>query len=402
MATGLTTLACVLAATLVATVVASPATARDIEHSDGNDARGPLDLSGVAVQHVQDRSSFRITTRRAFKNADVGVKNRRLRGFFELGLDTGVNGRFDYFVQVVHFKGRFQGWMFKPRGDYFVRLDASRVSANAVEVSLPHHRIRNKGSWQFSVLSAYFASPCSKKHPCVDQIPNHPPLIRDDFTPPTVSDWNTDATYSSTVSATLANVPISFSVNDDPLGSGVESWTLQSQKAGTSSWVDVDSGSVLSPTVNVSGEEGATYQFRVNAVDNQGNVSSNTAPSRVSFPYDDRNALLTYSSATRHDGVPGAFLGTTSAVAHNETMTFTTPFQVGWECILVGPTSGTGSGQVEFGNVSWGFFEDENTPARTPFCTGYVIPAGTEVTLSVPEPDKEPVVVDGVILIPFP
>ncbi len=176
----------ILAATLM-TVFASPGVAHTIKQRDGNDTKGPLDLSGVVVKEVKGGNSFQITTKQRLRNADVGLKNRKLAGFFEVLLDTNADRRFDYFAEVFHFKGRFRGVFAKRSGDIIALLKASRVSRRTVRVIVPHSKVPNRGSYDFGVLSAYLGSPCSRKHPCVDVIPNRFPLLRLDFTPPTVT-----------------------------------------------------------------------------------------------------------------------------------------------------------------------------------------------------------------------
>jgi hypothetical protein len=139
-----------------------------------------------------------------------------------------------------------------------------------VRVIVPHNKFSNKGSYDFAIFSAYFAAPCTKKNPCVDVIPNRYPLIRHDFMHPKVK-WVSVPAYPTDASSTLS--PVQFGVTDDPLGSGVKSWTLQRRVLGTSSWVDVKSGSSLSPVVQVLGVEGPTFELRVKACDRQGNES---------------------------------------------------------------------------------------------------------------------------------
>ena len=378
-------------------VIASPAIASMIKRSDGNDTKGPLDLSSVVVRDVRGGNSFRITTRQPFTNADVRLRNRKLAGFFDLLLDTNADRRIDYFAEVFYFKGRLRGVLLKRSGDIIALLKASRVSGRAVKVIVRHSKVPNKGSYDFGVLSAYLASPCTRRRPCVDLIPNRSSLIRDDFTPPKI-DWNVPKYASATLT-----IPVSFSVKDDSFGSGVKSWTLKQKKVGTSTWVDVKSGSNPSPTVNFPGEEGATYDFRVNAVDRQGNKK--TATKRVSVPYDDRNALFTYSSSTQTDNVSGAFLGTTSSVPSGGplggTMTFTTHFDARDICVLLGPATGSTHTTVYVNDIPTGgtINESGSTPARSLACLVGPIAGGTEVKFLVAGGVPN-FVFDGVILAP--
>jgi len=383
-----------LAAILVA-VIASTATANPIKQGDGNDTKGPLDLGGVVVGN--GGSGFEIKTKQPFDTADVGVRNGRLAGLFEILIDSNADRRFDRAVQVFYFRGRFRSVLVNRSGHKLALLKASRVSHRAVQVVVPHSKVPNQGSYDFAVLSAYFRSPCAKKHPCGDLAPNRYPLLRDDFTAPKVK-WNVPK-YASDVSSTLT-IPVAFSLEDDPFGSGVKSWGLQERKVGTAAWVDVETGSAPSPTVNFHGVQGATYDFRVNAVDRQGN--SQTTTTRVSVPYDDRNALFSYSSSTQTDSVSGAFLGTTTGLQSGgpfgQTMTFTTPFDTSDLCVLLSPTPSLTDAEVLLDSNPLGNTISEwpgSTHARDRACLGPVA-GGTEVSFHVAGvPDF---VFDGVIL----
>ena len=118
----------------------------------------------------------------------MALKSGAVRGLFEVELDTNADKRFNFYVDVFYASGHFRGVLFKPSGD-------------VITYSLK------------------------------DVIPNRFPLIRHDFTPPTAK-WGPFPYYSSDVSATLS-VPLSFTVHDDPFGSGVKQWSLQRKALGT-------------------------------------------------------------------------------------------------------------------------------------------------------------------------
>ena len=385
----LTVFVCALVATLVIGI-GTPGSANVITRSDGNDTKGPLDLSGAKGSHVSGGSVFQINTLAAFTNGEANGNN----GLFEVGIDTNADRNPNYFIDVFFAAGRFRGVLFKPNGSVITYyLKAARVSPKAVKVTLPHSQIIQKGSYDFLIFSAYFAAPCTNKNPCVDAIPNRYPLIRHDYTPPTVT-WGAVPTYSSDVSAT-ATFSVLFNVKDDVYGSRVKSWLLQRKAVGTSTWVTVKAGTALHPTVQVSGSEATSYDLRVVAVDRQAN--KRTSPTRrVNVPFDDRNSLFLYTSQTLNDSVSGAFLDTTTSIAKTGTVIFTMPFDASDVCVVGGPTTGPNSTlTLSFGDTA---DEDGSTPPRHHSCSGIPVASGTPVTMTVST--DEPFVLDGIILVP--
>jgi hypothetical protein len=378
-----------LATAIMAT--ASPVMANVITRKDGNDTRGPLDLAAVQVSHAKGGHVFKMTTLAPFTNAEANAKN----GFFQILLDTNADRRPNYLIDVFYAAGHFRGVLFKPNGTVITfRLKAARASSKAVMVTLPLAKIAQKGSYDFAALSFYRGSPCSKSNPCVDAIPNRFPLIRHDYTAPTII-WGAVPTYSTDASATLT-FPAQFSVHDDIYGSGVKSWTLQRRAVGASTWVSVKTGTALNPTVQVAGEEGTTYDLRIVAVDRQKNKRSSTTK-RTFVPYDDRNLIFAYSSSVQNDGISEAFLGTTSSVPQTGTITFTTPFDASDVCVVGGPTTGSVA-NASFSAGGSILSEDGSTPARAHSCVGISVSRGTMVTFTVSS--AEPFVFDGIILVP--
>jgi hypothetical protein len=390
----LTVFVCALVATLIIGI-ATPGSANVITRSDGNDTKGPLDLSGAKVSHAAGGSVFQINTLAPFTNAQANGKN----GVFEVGIDTNADRNPNYFIDVFFAAGRFRGVLFKPNGSVITYyLKAARVSPKALKVTLPHSKIIQKGSYDFLIFSAYFAAPCTNKNPCVDAIPNRYPLIRHDYTPPTIT-WGAVPTYPSDVSPTVT-FPVPFSLKDDVYGSGVKSWLLQRKAVGTSTWVFVKAGIALHPAVQMNGSEGTSYDLRVVSFDRQNN--KRTSPTRrVNIPLDDRHpSLLTYTLQTPNDSVSGAFLGTTTSIADTGTVFFTLPFDVTDICIVGGPTTGPASSTSVTAPTPIGgtIVEDGSTPARDRTCVGVPVTSGTIVTMTSSSP--EPFVLDGIILVP--
>jgi hypothetical protein len=395
----LTVFVCALVATLLIGI-GTPGSANVIKRSDGNDTKGPLDLSGAKVSHVAGGSVFQINTLAPFTNAQANGKN----GLFEVGIDSNADRDPNYFIDVFFAAGRFRGVLFKPNGSVITYyLKAARVSPKAVKVTLPHSQIIQKGSYDFLIFSAYFAAPCTNKNPCVDAIPNRYPLIRHDYTPPTIT-WGAVPTYSSDVSANLT-FPVPFSLKDDVYGSGVKNWTLQSRvyqlSGGISAWTTVKVGTSHAPTVNVVGVDGRTYGFRVIAVDRQGNARTGKER-KVSVPRDDANAsFFQYNVVTPVGGTPSdAYLQTTSMVGQTGVIVGSVPSYGRTVCVLGGPTTSGTSATADLALDS--IFQETLTEVDT---TGYRqgfgcfnLTPGSGHDLTITVTSTEPFVFDGIVI----
>jgi hypothetical protein len=279
-------------------------------------------------------------------------------------------------------------------------LSARREDARTVSFAIAYRYLGKVKSYDFAAFSIWRSTPCSNTKPCVDVIPNRYPLIRRDWTPPTI-EWKRVPNYSTVASDTLT-FPVKFFVADNHYGTGVDHWTLQSSVDGTT-WTNLKSGtSSGTSSTQVTGVEGTTYHFRLFAVDKAGNMRTRGGVS-TAVPYDDRNGTLSYSSSTQASRA-GAFLGTISQLAQNETMTFTyTALATGAEfCIIGGPpvTSGqTASATVTVdGLASSPLSESDTTADRTPFsCVNVSTGSHTWVVTTT---SAEPVVIDGVVADP--
>lgn len=385
---------CALVASLVIGI-GTPGSANVISRSDGNDTKGPLDLARLNIAHAGKGHVFQLTTIGPFTNKDVNGKN----GLFEIGIDTNADRRFNYYIDVFFAAGRFRGVLLKPNGTVITYDEvAVRVSPRSVKVIWALAGIVQKGSYDVAAFSIFVDSPCSRKSPCVDAIPNRYPLIRHDFTRPFFS-WGSVPLYPSDASATLT-FPVSFNVTDDIYGSGLKSWTLQKKVVGASPWATVQKGTARHPTVLFTGLEATSYDLRVIAIDRQGNKRTSSLQ-RVNIPFDDRHpSLLTYTLQTTNDSVSDAFLGTTTSIADTGTVSFTLPFDVTDICIVGGPTTGPASSMTVTAPTPIGgaIVEDGSTPARDRTCVGVPVASGTIVTMTSSSP--EPFVLDGIILVP--
>ena len=298
-------------------------------------------------------------------------------GLFEIGIDTNADRPFNYYIDVFFAAGRFRGVLVKPNGTVITYDEvAVRLSPRSVKVTWALAGIVQKGSYDVAAFSIFVGSPCSRKSPCVDAIPNRFPLVRHDFTRPFFS-WGSVPVYPSDASSTLT-FPVSFDVTDDIYGSGVKSWTLQKKVVGASTWATVQEGTAHHPTVQVAGSEASSYDLRVVAVDRQRNKRTSSMR-RVNIPFDDRNGLFLSTLATPNDSVSGAFLGTTTSVAQTGTVVFTMPFDVTDLCVVGGPTTGPDASMIVAAPTPIGspILESASTPARQRTCVGVPVTSGT-------------------------
>jgi hypothetical protein len=357
-----------LASVLMLAVLAAPvpAGANVITRTDRNDTAGPLDLASVRVTHATGASVFRITTRQHFRNSQIA----RDRGLFEVDLDTNADRKANFYAIVFFRHGGMRSWLFKGNGDRIAgTLSASRASRRAVQVTVPLAKIGNPKSYDFAAFSAFFATPCRSKAPCIDSIPNRFPLIRHDLTGPRFT-WNPiPPTYSTDITAHLA-FPVGFTVKDDRYGSGVKNWTLQRKEVGTTTWVTVKVGTKLAATLKVTGvEQGKSYDLRVIVRDHQGNKTISSVE-RTSVPYDDTNVFFTYSTSpawTAHTSITDQFRLTTHTGGTDASVSFDVP-QDSIFCVLGGMSSTPTADASIVNAVGDILHETSLTLPRTQFC----------------------------------
>ena len=368
----------------------SPAVAGGISRSDGNDVPGPLDLASMRLTPISGGDRIQIRTLGKFTATQLDGD----AGWFEVDFDTNADRKYDFWAVVFYAKGKL--FAIQGQGQNSLRkLPVRRVDTRTVSFDIAHRNLGNISSYDFVVYSIWRNKPCSNTNVCVDTIPNRYPLIRHDFTAPTIS-WGAVPVLSTDVSATL-DFDVHFAVHDDTYGSGVKRWTLQ-QRQDAGSWTTIASGRTKNVTESVTGVQGEVTFVRVLAVDKQGNRKTSSTKKTV-VPWDDRNALFDYSApATEANAVSGAYLGTTSTLAQGTIVTATLPAGTDL-CILGGPTSTGTSAAAQLkieGNLFTTFNENDATAYRSPHCAGSVIGADAIITLEVTS--AEPFVFDGLVL----
>ncbi len=193
---------------------------------------------------------------------------------------------------------------------------ATRPDNRSIRVSIPRKLLGKPGGYHWRLFSVYFA-PGACRAGCVDRAPNSGQVLHD-ITAPTVS-FPAQGLPASTTTA------VHFAVSDRG-HSSLNRWTLQGRNAGDTTWTDVASGSASgNQTVSVNGAEGDRREFQVVAGDNAGNVTTSQIR-RITFPFDDGNAGMTYAGTWTPTAVdPLDYLGT----LHTSTDT-TTPATVSY------------------------------------------------------------------------
>jgi hypothetical protein len=261
--------------------------------TDGNDTKGGLDFSKVAVGH---KGSFKvthtITTRASWTARDLSLES-----FFVIAIS--FNDDHDYercaYIFYVH---RLRGSLTNCGNHYYRSLKVSKLSPRSARILIPKGELHEKPYW-WAAISVWTADGACQDQ-CVDAVPNHFPLILHDIESPTIS--LDPAALLASYGSTSSSFSFPFSVEDGK-GSGVSAWEVQAKEIGEMDWSVLLEGSgsgSMNPTFD--GPEGSQRKFRVVATDEQGNEGSETRV--VYVPFDDANPAWA-----------GSFSGSTSSVA---------------------------------------------------------------------------------------
>jgi hypothetical protein len=317
-----------------------------ISRNDGNDVPGPLDLASMRISRGKSNDTVAFSAHGAVSNSAIDPSN----GNFAILIDVNDDRDYDYGQYVFFAAGKLRGTLVNLATNNLVdrTVPTSRTGAKGFRQVIQRAKIHSPGTYRFAVYGYYQGAPCSKKHPCIDTIPNRYPLIPLDHRAP-ASAWDNWETYSGDATDDLTS-PVQFHFDDDQFGTGVKEWEVQKREPGGGhSWTTVKTGKALGPTVLVPGEEGQTYEIRTIVVDRQKNRKISSSK-RTTFPYDDDEA--TYDPAVIQDvAATDWFLGTRGGISNavlpgTATFTFTggTGTQV---CVMGGPVaSGTATADV--------------------------------------------------------
>jgi hypothetical protein len=162
----------------------------------------------------------------------------------------------------------------------------------------------------------------------------------------------------SSVASATTDFPLRLSTADKGY-SGLKSWKLQDRVLGSSTWSTGASGSTSGSHVpSFHGTEGTNYEFRVRAVDKQGNKRV-TPAKKVMVPFDDQNgtgAIVFTGTWSTDDSNSNNYEGTlteSSTVGDTFAYTFT-----GSEVVVVYPTTTGGSADVSLDGSNVGSIDE--------------------------------------------
>ncbi len=201
-----------------------------ISRKDGNDTRGPLDLSSMKLTRGKKQDTISFTTIGSVSNAAIDPNN----GNFAILIDNNDNRKFDFAQYVFFAGGKIRGLLYNLKTNHTVdrTVPTSRTGPKAFRQVIERTRLQSPGTYRIALFAVYGASPCAQT--CQDAIPNRFPLIPLDHRAPTVS-WDSAPAYSGDASSDL-NAPIEFHFSDDRFGTGIKSWTVERREIGSGTW----------------------------------------------------------------------------------------------------------------------------------------------------------------------
>ncbi|MDP9242514.1 MAG: hypothetical protein M3O84_04985 [Actinomycetota bacterium] len=277
---------------LVAGLLAVPATssAHEAVRRDGNDTRGPLDLHSAAVGHKGDSAVTH--TLATFKP----WKAKLLQGgsYFVVAFDTNGDPSDFERCAFAFFHGGIRGQLTNCGRKKEGKIGVLKLNGRAIRFTVGLGKlVGSDGGYGWVAFSFYRdAHACSKA--CGDVIPNHPPELFHDLTPPGITlrsfpDPSTDGSNTTTF-------PVEFGVSDHG-GSGVQSWKLRQRPVGGTGWTQIADGTDSGhQSVDVSEAEGDQVEFQVIVTDRQGNrAASKPEDARVTVPIDDTDASVAFA-----------------------------------------------------------------------------------------------------------
>jgi len=364
-----------------------------ISRDDGNDTKGPLDLSSMKITRGGSKDTIVFTNDTPVTNAQIDPTQG---GNFAILFDTNDNRKYDYGQYVYYYRGKLRGVLVKLSTNRVVdrTVPTSRVNSRTFRTIVLRSKIHSPGTYRFAVFTYYDEAPCSRKNPCGDAIPNRFPLIALDHKAPSVKVTNLDA-FANDASSDLTT-PLDFTFSDDEFGTGVKTWVVErKQVGGSGDWVQVKKGTIQDPTVNVPGGEGLTYQVRVVVVDKQKNKQA-TKIARTTFAIDDRDSGIAYGGTTTQGTPTGSFLGTTTSVATGGTVTISFSGKSDL-CVMGGPvTAGqTASVDATIDGSPVAFSSETDTTAALERVTCFLGLTVDLHTLVLTVTSAEPYVIDG-------
>jgi hypothetical protein len=357
---------------------------------DADDAKGPLDLKTVTVDHnATDSLTYTLETYGRWDGRDLGQ-----RSYFALLFDRNEDGVADRCIFIYRPALKMVAQFTNCKRRVYTNLPLDK-NGRSVDVTLGASGL---GTHRWVAISFYERdAPCDRRG-CFDAVPNRGSMFHD-LEPPTAT-WVTalPADRSSLALSSSTDVPLEFSVHD--ADTSVTTWAVQVDDAGT--WTDVASGAASSSVIgaNVQLETGRHYSLRAVAIDKHGNIGF-SLPLQLNVPFDDGDPLAGYSSGWTSTGGSGAFQGTyhsTSTNGASVVFSFPTLQPGATGKILGGPGNGTATIYNENDVVITTVTETPDTPPGA-LLAASVFGLGGSPTMKVVVTSGT-FVIDGVLLVP--
>jgi hypothetical protein len=263
----------VIAVLALAGPESAPANTKTV--GDGNDVSIALDIRSVSHGHARSRVTHTLRTYGAFSSRLLQGDNVIVFAF-----DTNGTARSAERFVFVFWAGRLRAAVTNRNGDFISWASVSRPSSRSVKVKLSRRSLGKPAGYRWVGLTVMGSR--------ADRAPNRG-LILHDIRAPNISflaqPIPADLTYD-----------VTFSVSDKG-GSGLKSWRLQQRHFGATTWSTLATGgSGGAKSVSVSALEGADDDYRVLAVDGQGNRRISRIRT-VSVPVDDASADVVYTGS---------------------------------------------------------------------------------------------------------
>lgn len=173
----------------------------------------------------------------------------------------------------------------RPNGALIGRATAAKPNGRTVRISIPRARLGFPAGYRWQAFSYFEGAAGRCGNGCLDRVPNATAKVLHDIRPPLISFPAPPGVPAATT------YDVGFSVSDTG-GSGLQSWRLEHRLLGSATWsTEASRATPGAKTHSFQSAEDADDQFRVVAIDRQGNTA--VSPIRlVSVPVDE--GALTY------------------------------------------------------------------------------------------------------------
>lgn len=307
---------------------AGPVAAHTFTRNDGNDSPGKLDLRSASVSHTSTGVVHKVRTYEAWTARSLGNDS-----FFIIQIDKNNDRNYER-CAFIFYTTRLRGSLTNCDSQFIKYLPVEKPSGTVAKITIPKSQTGNAYWW---AVASRWDGPAPCGGGCVDFAPNNFPDMLHDMIPPVVNLTSTPLRVWET--STTATFTFPFSLSD--AHAGIQSWTVQRRQVGSASWTFVTSGTAggdKSP--DIVGVEGTRFDYRVVAVDKQGNQTIRIR--RVYIPTDDDPGLVPLFSAPPAAAIDATAFGESYSQMSSGTFTYTwTPDPTDCLFEIVGPSSGT-------------------------------------------------------------